>query len=339
VVPGRESGYLQPTLSEPSSEPLEISESGAAAVPPRRAVLPAGTYFAGVALLYTWFGSMAQVWHLPIGLWWSQIFLFCIPTLLWLGSTGYRPLRFLRLTQFPPAGSRAMYLATSATVFVCASALMAWCQYLAPEGFAERFDEGRLLDSVTGGWRVVLFAAVVVGAPIAEEVVFRGYVLPALAGRIGIARAVIGQALLFSLIHLDPIGFVPRFVLGLVFGWLVILSGSLWSSIFAHALNNGLSTLIFFSLGQQGQAVEAVPWQGAVSAALLAAASGWLLRALLRRLRRTATPPPLPQDDPSTLRESPPLGRWAWALWAATTGASFYGVKLFADHFGKIGPG
>jgi uncharacterized protein len=319
--------------------PPEILEPVAPTEPPGRAPLPVGTYFALVALLYTWLGSQAQAWHLPVGLWWSQLFLFCIPTFLWLRSSGYRPLRFLRLTRLPPAASRGTYLASATAVFVCASALMALCQFLAPKGLAEQFDEGRLLDSVRGGWRGVLFAAVIVGAPIAEEIVFRGYVLPALAGRLGIARAVVGQALLFSLIHLDPIGFVPRFLLGLVFGWMVILSGSLWSSIFAHALNNGLSTLLFFTIGAEGDTTQGLPWQAAVSATLLAAASGFVLRLLLRRMRRSAAPLPLPQDDPDTRSAGRHPGRWAWAVWALVVGLGFYGVKLFADHFGSVGAG
>jgi membrane protease YdiL (CAAX protease family) len=306
---------------------------------PARARLPAGTYFALIALLYTWLGAQAQSWHLPLGLWWSQIFLFCIPTFLWLRSSGYRPLRFLRLTRLPPAGSRGTYLASATAVFVCASALMALAQSLAPKGLAERFDETRLLDSVTGSWRGVLFAAVILGAPIAEEIVFRGYVLPALAGRIGVARAVVGQALLFSLIHLDPIGFVPRFLLGLVFGWMVILGGSLWASIFAHALNNGLSTLLFLTAVGEGDAAEAVGWQGALGAAALAALSGLGLRLLLRRMRRQATPPPLPQDDPEVRSAGPRVGGWAWALWALAVALGFAGVKLFADRFGSIGAG
>jgi membrane protease YdiL (CAAX protease family) len=301
--------------------------------------MPAGGYFALVALLYTWLGSQAQAWHLPLGLWWSQILLFCIPTFLWLRSAGYRPLRFLRLTKGPQS-SRGTYLAVAVSVFLCASALNVILQSIAPQSLAERFDEGRLLASVGGGWRGVLFAAVILGAPLSEEIVFRGYLLPALAGRFGIVRAVVGQALLFSLIHLDPIGFAPRLLLGLVFGWLVILSGSLWSSIAAHALNNGLSTLLFFIGGEEGATPTSPVSSSIWIAANVAAGSGIVLWTLHKRLqRRTPALPPLPQDDPATRRTRPPTGAGLWWLWAMAVGMGLLGLKLFADRFGAVGAG
>lgn len=51
-------------------------------------------------------------------------------------------------------------------------------------------------------------------------------------------------AILFSAIHLQFFSFLPRFVLGLALGYMAFYSGSLWTSIVAHALNNGVSVVI-----------------------------------------------------------------------------------------------
>jgi len=50
-------------------------------------------------------------------------------------------------------------------------------------------------------------------------------------------------ALIFSAIHLQFFGFLPRFILGLVFGYLYYWSGTLWLPILAHFVNNAIPTI------------------------------------------------------------------------------------------------
>jgi len=74
---------------------------------------------------------------------------------------------------------------------------------------------------------------------IGEELVFRGVLQNLLAKATGkIHFAVWVSAFLFSFIHFQFLDFIPRFVLGLAFGYVVILTGSLWYSIILHFLNN-----------------------------------------------------------------------------------------------------
>ena len=47
-------------------------------------------------------------------------------------------------------------------------------------------------------------------------------------------------AIIFSAVHFQFYGFIPRVLLGAFFGYLALWSGSLWLPIFAHALNNSL---------------------------------------------------------------------------------------------------
>lgn len=55
----------------------------------------------------------------------------------------------------------------------------------------------------------------------------------------GIHLPVIISAFLFSAMHLQFFGFLPRFMLGLLFGYLFVWSGSIWVPIAAHFINNG----------------------------------------------------------------------------------------------------
>lgn len=82
---------------------------------------------------------------------------------------------------------------------------------------------------------------------IAEELFFRG-VLQRLIMQIvkNGWLAVIITAILFSAIHMQFLGFIPRVVLGFVMGAIYLLTGNLWLSIAAHFLNNGLQVVLVY---------------------------------------------------------------------------------------------
>lgn len=65
--------------------------------------------------------------------------------------------------------------------------------------------------------------------------------------------AIIFTAFLFSFIHFQFFGFLPRFLLGLYFGYLMVWSGSIWVPVIAHLINNGLAVLYYhFAADQAG---------------------------------------------------------------------------------------
>ncbi len=58
------------------------------------------------------------------------------------------------------------------------------------------------------------------------------------------------SAILFSALHLQFYGFIPRMVLGALFGYLLVWSGSIWVPIFAHFFNNAVGVLGLFLINQ-----------------------------------------------------------------------------------------
>ncbi|MBN2637278.1 MAG: CPBP family intramembrane metalloprotease [Prolixibacteraceae bacterium] len=54
------------------------------------------------------------------------------------------------------------------------------------------------------------------------------------------------SAIIFSAFHLQFYGFIPRLLLGVLFGYLLVWSGSMWLPIAAHFLNNGLATIAMY---------------------------------------------------------------------------------------------
>jgi membrane protease YdiL (CAAX protease family) len=84
----------------------------------------------------------------------------------------------------------------------------------------------------------------VLGAPIAEEVLFRGYGLARIRELAGDQRALLFTALMFALVHGSWVKLPGAFAIGLFLGWLVLRTGSLWPALLGHFTNNGIAYVL-----------------------------------------------------------------------------------------------
>lgn len=117
------------------------------------------------------------------------------------------------------------------------------------EVLARRLDRPPLPDFLvefhaSAGWLPGLLFVVVFLAPLVEEVLFRGFLLPGLAaGRLGPAGAVVVTALLFAVVHTqyDPFDMSAVLTLGLLLGAARWFSGSLWLAYGLHAAINAVA--------------------------------------------------------------------------------------------------
>ena len=117
-------------------------------------------------------------------------------------------------------------------------------------------DELMKADSAGMLVMTVFVAGVLTG--LGEELFFRGaqqriFMLRGINGHV----AVWVTAIIFSLLHFQFYGFIPRMLLGAFFGYLAWKGGSLWLPIIAHALNNSLA-VVFGSMSHQG--VASMQW-------------------------------------------------------------------------------
>ena len=82
---------------------------------------------------------------------------------------------------------------------------------------------------------------------IAEELIFRGALQQLLKDWLQNAHlAIFMTAAVFSFIHFQFFGFLPRMLMGVMLGYLFYLSGNLWLSIFAHFIHNGFQVVLLF---------------------------------------------------------------------------------------------
>tara|TARA_A100001035_G_scaffold120199_1_gene94468 strand:+ start:42 stop:1403 length:1362 start_codon:yes stop_codon:yes gene_type:complete len=95
---------------------------------------------------------------------------------------------------------------------------------------------------------ILLFVTTTLLAPLFEEIIFRGILLPILSRDFGIILGILVSSFIFALAHLSLGEMLPLFVLGIGLGITRIASGSLLSSVIMHSLWNGLTFLNLFLL-------------------------------------------------------------------------------------------
>lgn len=103
-------------------------------------------------------------------------------------------------------------------------------------------DPSGFFAGLEGGlWAAVIF--VVVLGPVAEELLFRGVILRGFLSHYPARKAVLASALLFGIFHVNPFQIVTATVLGVVFGWWRVATGSLLLPLLGHGLYNALVLL------------------------------------------------------------------------------------------------
>jgi hypothetical protein len=198
-------------------------------------------------------------------------------------------------------------LLCGAAAFPVANGLMALASAALPESWVRQFDLSRLFQGpILERAGIALVASLL--APLCEEAAFRGYVQSALFTRRRPGAAIVLSALLFALMHLDPVRFPAVLALGAFFGWLAWRAGSLWPAVAAHAANNGIGSALVLLVG-----VEPDLGAPVVGQALFLVAAGAGVLALFAALYRRATPAP-PASEALGVRLDPadPSVRFRW---------------------------
>jgi membrane protease YdiL (CAAX protease family) len=107
-----------------------------------------------------------------------------------------------------------------------------------------------LSASGIGGLVSNLFMVAVLPA-IGEELLFRGLLQRLIKRMTGSSHWGIWiTAALFSALHLQFFGFLPRLLLGALFGYLLEWTGTLWLPMIAHFINNATGVLVYFFTGE-----------------------------------------------------------------------------------------
>ena len=103
-------------------------------------------------------------------------------------------------------------------------------------------------------WSGLLLNILIIGVipALGEELLFRGVIqkeLFSINGKIHLSIWI--TAFLFSAMHLQFLGFIPRFLIGGLLGYLFYWSGSIWLPILAHFVNNAGAVILSYFINKQ----------------------------------------------------------------------------------------
>jgi uncharacterized protein len=106
-----------------------------------------------------------------------------------------------------------------------------------------------VLDGGDGVAMAVFFGTAAIAAPVFEEIIFRGFLLPSLTRYLPVWGAIGTSALLFAVAHLNASEVLPLATLGAVLGFVYTRSRNLLAPMLLHSLWNSGTLLSLFILG------------------------------------------------------------------------------------------
>lgn len=193
---------------------------------------------------------------------------FLLPPFLMAYLWSGKPIKWLCLDQSVPMKSAIIavclmlvaspginllsYLNQQMTLPACFSGIEVWMQQQ-EEAAAVLTERFLLTDSI--GIFIVNILLMALLPAMAEELTFRGVLqhlfTPRTCTRIP-HIAIWATAIVFSAIHCQFYGFIPRMLLGAVFGYALAWSGSLWLPMLMHFTNNALAVVVYFIAHKAG---------------------------------------------------------------------------------------
>lgn len=201
-------------------------------------IAEANSFFILLALLFLTVGAYVQNRELISGLLITEFGLMAAPILLYALFTKKDMKKVFRIKSIPfSAAIKVMILAALLLPTVAVANLITiFIIELLGESIVS------MIPTASNGAEFALLFAVIAGsAGICEEIFFRGAILNAYESKLGRKWGAIFSGLLFGIFHFNPQNLLGPIILGIMFSYLVQLTGSIFASIIAHMTNNGIA--------------------------------------------------------------------------------------------------
>ncbi len=259
--------------------------------------------FFGMDLIYSYQTGHLSLYMLRYIQILSHLGLFVVASLVFAHLVGGEPLRYLQ-AKFIPGGRIILYSAIIMLVAVplvyflahlnqqmslpeALSGLEEWMRQT--EDAAEQMTE-RLLNVTS--WQGLLFNIFMIAVipAIGEEFIFRGALQRIFHQWFGnVHVAVIVAGIVFSAIHFQFYGFLPRALLGIMLGYMFVVTGNIWVPVFAHFFNNAAAVTMHYYIYNSGMDVD-MDSMGAHSLSIIPAAISLVVVCILFRMMKFRSP-------------------------------------------------
>ena len=211
----------------------------------RNKVLEVNIVFLVVSILFITLGSFVQYLNVEIGIIITEYILLLGPMLLVL---------FLRKEKIK-SGSRLnkinfKQIILTILIAICVLPIALFANSLMFL-IMKKFGMNAMIPTVptadTGIQYLKLFFVIAVSAGVCEELFFRGFVLCGYKEK-HINVSVFVSAFLFAILHFNLGNFLSPLVLGIVYGYIVHITDSVYSSMIAHTIHNGIIVTYMYIL-------------------------------------------------------------------------------------------
>lgn len=201
----------------------------------------------------------------------QDLLVFIIPAFITARFITSKPMSFLKLNVSPhwreiiyvilllaismPAMNYIVYLNEQLSLPDSLSNIEQWMRATedAAKAVTDSFLTGNTLLGMLG---CILLMGMMTG--LSEEMLFRGALQGTLTESRNVHFSIWLAAFVFSVLHFQFFGFVPRLLLGAIFGYLLVWTGSLWVPIIAHALNNSVVVVSSYFFPTNPEAADAI---------------------------------------------------------------------------------
>lgn len=216
------------------------------------------TVIATITLFAAKSNNMTELAVLRISQISSQILTFILPPILYACITKEKPMKYLGFNNIPLWSLLGITLIFS--IMPLNSVLAEWNSNVKlPESMAaldeiikslsklmqETLEKMVNVSDISG---LIINLIMIAGlAAFGEELLFRSVLQSFLVKKCKNAHiGILITSIIFSLIHFDIYGFLPRLVLGLILGYMFYYSKSIWVPMIMHFINNGTAVVIYY---------------------------------------------------------------------------------------------
>ncbi len=231
----------------------------------------------------------------------QTIGVFLLPCFLAAYLWSDRPLHYLHLTTAPTWQTALLTIAMMIIALPFINLLGYWNQQLTLPDFLQPLEAlmkqqeeaaalltERFIRADNFGILIINLLLMAVLPALSEELCFRSILINLFQRTKDESRtsqpthriphtAIWASAIIFSFIHFQFYGFIPRMLMGALFGYLLVWSGSLWLPILAHFTNNAMAVILYNIYYLQGLDPTAADTFGTGNTLWLGLLSGILL--------------------------------------------------------------
>lgn len=210
----------------------------------RLRVLDANILYLIGAILFWTIGAYFQSKDLQTGLIITQYIIILLPPIIYIMAKRLSVREVLKLNKI---SFKHVFLIICITILIYPAAIFGNALLITIISFLGNLNIPQLPTATNRSEYLMLIFIISISAGICEEIFFRGFILSGYE-RMGKKKAIIFSAILFGFFHFNIYNLLGPIILGLVFGYLVSETGSIFAGMVGHIVNNGFAVTLGYIL-------------------------------------------------------------------------------------------